>query len=88
LKLSAHFLSRGRYWTSGEEIPDELVPPHFAAKYGIHETVEPDTAEPIGPTTGTHVKRGAAFKRIGDPDVTVEPAEPTYRRVGKAFIPA
>jgi hypothetical protein len=116
LKLSAHFLAHGRYWKSGEEVPDELVPPDLAAVYGAPETVAesglvtdesttptPGTHELSGTpavpsgnrrattlpaTPGTHVKRGSSFKRISDPDVTTEPGEPTYRREGKAFIPA
>jgi hypothetical protein len=88
LKLGIYFLAKGRYWTPGESIPDELVSPDIAARYGVQDTLTACPAELGGQTPGTHVKRGRSFKRISDPEVTIEPAEPTYRRLGKAFIPA
>ena len=34
MKLRVNYLSRGRYWTAGEEIPDEDVPPNIR-KYAV-----------------------------------------------------
>jgi hypothetical protein len=94
VKLRVHFLSRGRYWKVGEDIPDEDVPPNVR-KYAV------DSAEPVPELraeranadpphlpkqNGTHVKRGARWAKLAD--VELEPGEPTYRRKGKAFIRA
>lgn len=95
MKLRVHFLSRGRYWKAGEEIPDEDVPPNVR-KYAIPSAkpvpelrAQREGADhlhsPKG-SNGTHVKRGARWAKIGD--VELEPGEPTYRRKGKAFIRA
>jgi hypothetical protein len=34
VKLRVNYLSRGRYWHAGEEIPDEDVPPNIR-KYAL-----------------------------------------------------
>ena len=95
MKLRVHFLSRGRYWKAGEDIPDEDVPPNVR-KYAV------DSAEPVPELraqranadppqlpkqkNGAHVKRGARWAKLAD--VELEPGEPTYRRKGKSFIRA
>ena len=62
MKLRVHFLSRGRYWKAGEEIPDEEVPPNVR-KYSTH------SAEPVPkpPTVHKQVAQLKAGKRIKHP---------------------
>jgi hypothetical protein len=88
VKLRVNYLSRGRYWTAGEEIPDEEVPPNIR-KYAVTVSEDGDAADMPSRAegNGTHVKRGMAWKRI-EAAGKLELGEPTYRRKGKAFIRA
>ena len=83
MRLSVNLLTAGRYFRAfQDDVPDDRVPDHLR-KFAVAET---EAAQVQAPTPGTHIKRGAAFKRCDDPEVIVEPGEPTYRRQGKAFI--
>ena len=56
MKLRVHFLSRGRYWKAGEEIPDEDVPPNVR-KYAVSE----DGMSSLGP-----MKKVRSYKTPGE----------------------
>jgi hypothetical protein len=89
--------SPSRYFRAGEEVPDGAVPPDLAAAYAVAEGAPAAAAEGAAAEAlpaseqheapGTHVKRGSSWRRVG-PDVEMNPGEPTYRRIGKAFVPA
>ena len=48
MKLSVHFISGGRCYHAGDEIPDEQVPPSIA-KYMLKANGEPQEPVPAPP---------------------------------------
>ena len=90
MRLSVNLVCRGKYFRAfQDDVPDEKVPDRLR-KFATTETAEAPlarSAESAPKAPGTHVKRGSSWRRIG-PDTEINPGEPTYRRIGKAFVPA
>ena len=92
MRLSVNLVCAGKYFRAfQDDIPDDKVPDRLR-KFAVPETAaeespvtRPADSPPEAP--GTHVKRGSSWRRIG-PDTEINPGEPTYRRIGKAFVPA
>jgi hypothetical protein len=84
MRLSVNFISGGKYWKVGDDIPDELVPEpvrRYAATEEEAAPVNGGREKILARSPRYYVRRGQAFRRVEAVEGLVR-GEARYERVG------